>query len=115
MWKSLAATIAAAMLLFPAPQASALENEDLLALVAMPLAVATLSEMHVVPEGELIDVVTLLNSAAVAPPQFLEVVRYIPAALVQEDDAFVEFVRTSEQEGLRGSALVTTIAEHLPL
>jgi hypothetical protein len=111
MWKTLAAALAAATLL--APKASALENEDLLSLVAMPLAVATVSEIADVPVNELIDVVTLLNQAAVPPPQFIEVVRYVPVALVEQDAEFVEFVRMREQEGLRGSELVTSIAGEL--
>lgn len=111
MWKTLAAALAAATLL--APKASALENEELLSLVAMPLAVATVSEITDVPVNELIDVVTLLNAAAAPPPQFIEVVRYVPVALVAEDNQFVEFVRLREQEGLRGTALVASIAGQL--
>ncbi len=115
MGKALLAVIVAATLLVPS-NASALENEDLLALVAMPLAVAAVSEIADVPTSELIDVVTLLNDAAVPAPQFVEVVRYIPAALVAdeaEEAGFVDFVRLRAGEGVRGSALVTSIAEQL--
>jgi hypothetical protein len=96
-------------------QAAALETEDLLALVAMPLAVAAVSEMTDVPMSELVDVVTLLNDAAVPPAQFVEVVRYVPVALVVENDEpdFVEFVRLREAEGLRGTQLVTSIEERI--
>jgi hypothetical protein len=95
--------------------AAALENEDLLALVAMPLAVAAVSEMTDVPVSQLVDVITLLNGAAVPPAQFIEVVRYAPVALVVENDEpdFVEFIRVREQEGLRGTQLVTVIEEHI--
>lgn len=98
-------------------QAAALETQDLLALVAMPLAVAAVSEMTDVPTSELVDVVTLLNDAAVPPVQFVEVVRYVPVALVVENDQpdFVEFVRLREAEGLRGVQLVTSIEEHIRL
>ena len=123
MWKPLIVALAAATLLVPT-KASALENEDLLALVAMPLAVAAVSEMTDVPTSDLMDVVTMLNNAAVPPPQFIETIRYIPVALVAdgatdrgsdgvEDSDFVEYVRLREQEGLRGTALVTSIAERL--
>lgn len=112
MWKTLAVALVAATLLLPT-KASALENEELLALVAMPLAVAAVSEMTDVPVNELIDVVTLLNKAAVPPQQFVEVVRYVPVALVSNEDDFVAFVRSREQEGVRGTALVTSIAEHM--
>lgn len=105
--------VALLALLMAAPAATALENEDLLAMVAMPLAVAAVSEVADVPMNELIDVVTLLNDAAVPPPQFVEVVRYVPVALVVEDDQpdFVEFVRVREREGLFGLALVNAIED----
>jgi len=117
MGRALFAAIIAATLLVPAHVASALENEDVLALVAMPLAVAAVSEMTEVPSSELIDVVTLMNDAAVTPSQFIEVVRYIPAALVAGDTKpdFVEFVRVQAAEGLRGEQLVTAIADQMPV
>lgn len=113
MWKTLAVALVLATLV-PA-QAQALENEDLLALVAMPLAVAAVSEVTDVPMNELMNVVTLLNDADVSPPQFIEVVRYVPVALVVQDDDpdFVTFVRTQQRQGLRGVALVNSIEDRL--
>ena len=111
MWKSLAAAVLAATLIAPV-RASALETNDLLGLVAMPLAVAAVSEISDVPINDLMDVVTLLNDAQVPPAQFIEVVRYVPVALVVEPgDApgFVEFLRTQERQGLTGLPLVTSI------
>lgn len=95
--------------------ASALDNEEMLALVAMPLAVAAVSEITDVPINELVDVVTLMNDAAVPPTQFIEVVRYAPVALVVEDDEpdFVEFVRVQRQQGLAGTALVNSIEDRI--
>lgn len=115
MGKALLTAILGIALALPAPAASALENEELLALVAMPLAVAAVSEITDVPMNELIDVVSLLNDAAVPPAQFVEVIRYVPVALVVDDDQpeFVEFVRVQEQQGLRGTALVNVIEERL--
>jgi hypothetical protein len=114
MGRTLLTAIIAVTLLVPG-KVQALENEDLLALVAMPLAVAAVSEMTDIPTGELIDVVTLLNDAAVPPSQFIEVVRYVPVALVAPDTEpdFVEFVRDRSEEGLRGTQLVTSIAQQL--
>lgn len=111
MWKNIAVVLVAAALLLPAERASALENDDLLAMVAMPLAVAAVSQLADVPVNDLIDVVTLLNNAAVPPAQFVEVVRYAPVALVYEADGptFVDYVRLREQEGLRGLQLVNAI------
>jgi hypothetical protein len=97
-------------------RAQAFENEDLLALVAMPLAVAAVSEVTDVPMNQLMDVVSLLNDAAVPPPQFIEVVRYVPVALLveaPEGPAFPEYIRLREGEGLRGTDLVNSIEDRL--
>jgi hypothetical protein len=114
MKQALAIAGLAAALLTPRP-ASALETNELLSLVAMPLAVAAVSEVTDIPMNDLMDVVTLLNDAAVPPAQFIEVVRYVPVALVVDDGQsdFVEYVRLREQEGLRGVALVTSIEQKL--
>jgi hypothetical protein len=98
--------------LLPRP-AAALATKDLLALVAMPLAVAAVSEVTDVPVNELVDFVSLLNQADVPPAQFVEVVRYVPVALVVQNDEpnFVEFVRTRTQTGVSGATLVTVIQD----
>ena len=117
MVKTLALLTLVAALALPASPAAALEvDNDLLALVAMPLAVAAVSEITDVPASDLIDVVTLLNDADVPPVQFVEVVRYVPVALVVEDNTqptFVEVIREQEQAGVRGPALVTFIEQRL--
>lgn len=115
MWKKITVAVLATVLVLPLQPASALENEDLLAVAAMPLAVAAVSEVTNVPMTQLMDIVTLLNDAAVPPSQFIEVVRYIPVALVVENDEpdFVEFVRLRQAEGLAGTALVTSIEERM--
>jgi hypothetical protein len=106
------AVAAIVMSLLP-QRAQALERNDLLALVAMPLAVAAVSEITDVPANELMDVVALLNDAAVPPPQFIEVVRYVPVALVTEVEGptFIEYLRARESEGMRGAQLVTSIQD----
>jgi hypothetical protein len=113
--KTVLMILVAAMFLLPAQRASALENEDLLSLVAMPLAVAAVSEMTDVPMNQLMDIVTLLNDAQVPPTQFVEVVRYVPVALVVDDTRtdFVDFLRVQEQDGVRGTALVTSIEDRI--
>lgn len=118
MGKTLAVLLLLATLILPAGRAAALEvDHDLLALVAMPLAVAAVSEIADVPVSDLMDFVSLLNDAAVPPPQFIEVVRYVPVALVVEYDdpqlRFVEVVRAQERTGVRGLALVTFIEQRL--
>ena len=114
MYKNLAVAATIFSLLL-APQGKALETDDLLALVAMPLAVAAVSEITDVPSNELMNVVSLLNDAAVPDPQFIEVIRYVPVALVVETEGptFVEFLRAREVEGVRGLALVNSIEQRL--
>ncbi|HEX6177871.1 MAG TPA: hypothetical protein VF057_05895, partial [Thermoanaerobaculia bacterium] len=101
----------AALLLLLIPQsAAALETEELLGLVAMPLAVAAASEVTGVPASELSNLVATLNRANVRPTQVVQVVRYAPAALVVETEqpAFVEFVDAEVDRGITGSYLVTS-------
>src|SRR5688572_13714985 len=111
MRKILAAALFAAVLI--PTQAQALDNEELLALVAMPLAVAAVSEVTDVPMNDLIDVVTLMNDAAVPPAQFIEVVRYAPVALVADTQGvrFPDFIRVQFDNGLRGTGLVSSIED----
>jgi hypothetical protein len=114
MPRMLAAAFLAVALLLPA-ESNALETDELLALIAMPLAVAAVAETTDVPIRDLMDVVALLNAGAVPPAQFVEVIRYVPVALVetQTEPRFVDFLRTRTDDGLRGPALVTSIEERL--
>ncbi len=114
-WKPIAGAIVIAALFLPV-RAEALTTNELLALVAMPLAVAAVSEVTDVPMADLMDVVTLLNDANVPPVQFVEVVRYAPVALVIDEPArtpFVQFVRTRYQAGVIGVPLVTEIEREI--
>lgn len=94
-------------------QAKAFDTEELLGLVAMPLAVAAASEVTGVPVGELSRFVTTLNRAQVPPTQIVQVVRYAPAALVIEEQQprFVEYVDYEVGRGVTGTQLVTVIEE----
>jgi hypothetical protein len=103
----------AALLLstFIPSQAQALQTEELVALAAMPLAVAAAAETTGVPVGDIVDVVTVLNDAYVPPAQFIEVVRYAPAAVMVDTtpDPFVVYLRDQYDSGLRGPALVSVV------
>ncbi|MHB0970226.1 MAG: hypothetical protein ACYC7A_02945 [Thermoanaerobaculia bacterium] len=107
------AFIAALLAVLVPLQASALDNDDVLALAAMPLAVAAASEVSGVPVGDLSHFVTTLNRAYVPPAQVIQVVRYAPAAFVVRDDGprFVEFVDQQYYQGVTGSSLVTVIED----
>jgi hypothetical protein len=95
-----------------------LQPIDPVSVAAMPLAVAAVSELAGVPANQLGDLAFMLNQAAVPPAQFVEVVSYAPQTLVVQQPvaqpAFVDFVRTQTQQGVRGPALVTAINQELP-
>jgi hypothetical protein len=99
-------------LALPTPGA-ALETNDLLALVAMPLAVAAVADVADVPTRDLVSLVTALNRADVPPLQFVEVVRYAPVAIVDRtyDPPFVSYVNTRVDSGIVGEPLVVEIQE----
>lgn len=107
------AALAALLLVLVPLQAHALDTEELLGLVAMPLAVAAASEVTGVPVGELSHFVATLNRAQVPPTQVVQVVRYAPAALVIEDQQpeFIEYVDYQVDQGITGPQLVTVIEQ----
>ncbi len=101
-----------ALLLVPRP-AAALSTEGLLSLVAIPLAVAAVAALPGVPSNELGAFVALLNEAAVPPAQVVEVIRYVPVALVEDRDGFVSFLRTESARGIRGPEFATVVETRL--
>jgi len=90
-------------------------NTNLVSLVAMPLAVAALSDLAGVPQRDVVDLVAQLNEANVAPAQFVEVMNTAPVALVEPRTSrpFVQYVTTQVSSGVRGPALTTAVTEHL--
>lgn len=104
------------VLALPKPGA-ALDQDDWLSLVAMPLAVAAVAELTDIPTQDLVTFVTALNQAEVPPPQFVEVVRFVPVVLVDEAARpdFITFVNTQLSQGVRGDAMAVAIGERLRL
>ena len=98
-------------------RAFALNTSDLLSLIAMPLAVAAVSEVTGVPTNELSNFVATLNNANVPPAQMIDLLRYVPVALVtdatQQQPVFIDYVQTQVQQGVTGAALVPVIVERL--
>jgi len=88
-------------------------SNDLLSLIAMPLAVAALSEMDGVPQDQLASLLGILNQGNLPPAQFVDTLRYVPVALVEQPD-FVPYVQTQVSNGVTGPALVTVIDQRLP-
>lgn len=101
-----------AWMLALAGRAQALDTTDLVAIAAMPLAVAAVVDLPDVPTSDVITVVRTLNVAAVPAPQFVEVVRYAPIALVDTTQPrFVRYVTTEYERGIVGNALAVSIAD----
>lgn len=93
---------------------AALDTSDVLALVAMPLAVAAVADIADVPARDVVNLATALNRANVPPTQFVQVVRYAPVALVDQtyDPPFVTYVTTQVDRGLVGNALYLDVVDH---
>lgn len=103
--------LALCVLVFPSA-ASALQTDDLIAISAMPLAVADVVALPDVPQNDVISVVTTLNRAAVPAPQFVEIVRYAPVAIVApEEPRFVTYVTQEYDRGIVGEPLALAIAD----
>lgn len=87
-------------------------DDDLVTVAAMPLAVAAVADIVDVPTSELIDVVMTLNRANVPPPQFIEVVRYVPVALVDTTQPrFTSYLDTQYDQGLRGQDFAVAVED----
>ena len=112
--KKLAIAVAVILIALPA---AALDTSELLALVTMPLAVAAAADLPRVPQQDLIDLVTQLNQANVPPTEFVQVVRYVPVALVDQNGQpqIVEYVTTETRRGVTGTRLATSVADELRL
>src|SRR3954470_23265252 len=88
-------------------------SNDLLSLIAMPLAVAALSDIAGIPQDQLASLLGTLNQADVPPAQFVDTLRYVPVALVEQPD-FVPYVQSQVSNGVTGPALVTVVDQRLP-
>ncbi len=92
----------------------ALDTKDVLALVAMPLAIAAVADIADVPARDVVNLATALNRASVPPTQFVQVVRYAPMAIVDRtyDPPFVTYVTTQVDRGVVGDALYMDVVDH---
>src|SRR3954465_8672061 len=100
------------LLAFIPTYASALNTNDLLSLVAMPLAVDAVSRVTGVPQDQLAQLVSSLNQANVPPAQFVDTLRYAPVAWQQPD--LGPSVQTHAPQGINGVQLVNVIDQRLP-
>ena len=102
------------ILTFVAANAAALNTGELLSTIAMPLAVAAVSNVPGVQQTQLASLVTTLNQANVPPTQFVQVIRYVPVALVDNNgQTFVTYVQDQAAQGVTGNALVDAIVQQL--
>ncbi|HEV7626948.1 MAG TPA: hypothetical protein VGO89_10640 [Streptomyces sp.] len=88
-----------------------------LSLVEMPVAVSNVCDLGV-PTPRVSSLVVELNLGEVPALQFVELLRYAPAALVVERGSygqpdFVEYVRTQRVGGVTGYSLVQTVDRRL--
>ncbi|HEX2836415.1 MAG TPA: hypothetical protein VHW00_25645 [Thermoanaerobaculia bacterium] len=103
--------LALCVLLVPGT-AHALQTDDLIAITAMPLAVADVVALPDVPRNDVMTVVTTLNRAAVPAPQFIEIVRYAPIAIVTPaEPRFTTYVTQEYDRGIVGQPLALAIAD----
>src|SRR5438105_14205798 len=106
--KILALTAALLLALVPVP-AQALSTDDLLALVAMPLAVDAVANTRGVDLTQLASLVANLNEANVPPEAFVQELRYTPVALVtpaiNRQPSIVTYVREERTRGVSGYEL----------
>lgn len=109
--------IALLLLTLTAGSAQALDTREIVALAAMPLAVAAVSDISGVPTQDLVSVVSAMNRAAVPAPQFVEIVRYTPVALVDTrvEPRFATYVNTQADRGLWGDAFALSLADRLEM
>ncbi|HEX6087289.1 MAG TPA: hypothetical protein VF266_22350 [Thermoanaerobaculia bacterium] len=107
-------TIALLLLaLFLPVQASALQADELVAIAAMPLAVAAVSEITDVPASDLLSLIATMNRANVPAPQFIEVVRYAPVALADTSEPFVPYITSRVNEGVTGQELAVVMEDRI--
>src|SRR5438876_3241 len=102
-----------ALMVIPA-RLPAFSTQDALGLVALPLAVAAVSDISGVPQSQLADLVSTLNNANVPVVQEIQVIRYAPVALTADNgQPFVEFVQTQVDQGITGPALVPVVTQRI--
>jgi hypothetical protein len=99
--------------LFLPLNASALQTEDLVAVAAMPLAVAAVADITDVPASDLFSLIATMNRAQVPAPQFIEVVRYAPVALVDTREPFVPYITSYVDRGVTGQELATVMEDRI--
>src|SRR5947207_1416963 len=93
---------------------STVVNVNPLALIALPLAVASVSDISGIPQSQLADLVSTLNNANVPVVQEIQVIRYAPVALTADNgQPFVQFVQTQVDQGITGPALVPVVTQQI--
>ena len=91
-----------------------LVSGDPFSVIALPLAVAAVSNVTGVSQDELANFVATLNNANVPPTQIVEVLRYVPVALTTDNaPQFVQFVQQQTTQGVTGPALVPVVVQQL--
>ncbi|MDX1585019.1 MAG: hypothetical protein R3338_15585, partial [Thermoanaerobaculia bacterium] len=97
------------------PATDALQTEEVLDLVAMPLAVAAVSDVTGIPTESVVDLAVAMNDVEVPPAQFVEIVRYSPVLLVDPDQEreVMSFVRSEVDRGVSDRDLVIALRDRI--
>lgn len=105
----------AAGVMVAAPVAQSLQTEEVFDVVAMPLAVAAVSEVSGVPAGDLTQLVKAMNETDVAPAHFVEIVRHSPVLLIEyvNGPQIVTSVMNEVERGITGDELVLSLQKHI--
>ena len=97
----------------PTDVLSRVSSGNPLAAIGLPLAVAAVANLAGVPQDQLASLVATLNNANVPIAQEIQIVRYVPVALVDNGPQFVQFVQQQTSRGVTGPALVPVVTQQL--
>lgn len=112
-WKSVCLFLGAMAVAVPA---AALDQDRLVRLAEMPVAVARVAEVESVPDELFREFLLLLRDSDMAPAEFVDIVRYLPVALTEEspgEESLVEFVRVRQSSGTTGDRLAQALREEM--
>lgn len=111
---SVAAVIVVAVALFSPCPAAAADQEYLIRLVEMPVAVARVAEIHALDNQRFRDFLAALSRGDIHPAEYADLVRHAPVALSSEvspDEEIASFISAKIDAGLRSEALANAIRD----
>lgn len=97
------------------PTSSAIQTEEVLDLIAMPLAVAAVSEISGVPQAGLVTLVESLNGVSAQPVEIIEIVRYSPVFLADpvREPRLITSITNEVERGISREELVALLRQEI--